>query len=546
MAGVVASMLVGCGAGSHAEAPAGSADAGSSAEEAGALVDAGSGTTSADGAGPDAETPSPPASSCVTAAQLRAWQSDIDGFDGGYRPTGSPAHEAYIQQLTKELAQVGATGVHTEPYTFEKWTPSTWSFGVVSGGSAGPVTVSAYVPYSGSTGPLGVQAPLAYVAGWTIPIDATSLASALQDPTTWTQTLTSSIDASLGASGGALAGRIVVFELPRLALSLATLVGDALMVNDPGHTLSMNAVLARDDLSAMLVMPAMLDALVAHGALGAVAILDAPAPAAQGELAPFFETLTPNLPAVYVDRTVGASLQSAIAASPVLPVSGKLILDATVAAATSENVVGMLPGVSTSEEILVGSHTDGPNSMEDNGPAAILGLVQCLATLPTSKRPRTLRVVLSGGHFAASIGLETYRTAHTADLTAQALAVMELEHLGAREWAEVSPGQMGLTGLPETQFVYTWPNAPLVAASEAFASQFPRSIVGTPTVLGEGPNFRIVPLVQFITMPQYLLLANLPVTAQLTDFDLMQEQVLAFVAMEQALAVAPANELGVK
>jgi hypothetical protein len=69
--------------------------------------------------------------------------------------------------------------------------------------------------------------------------------------------------------------------------------------------------------------------------------------------------------------------------------------------------------------------------------------------------------------------------------------------------------------------------------------------VGTPPILGEGQNFRILPLVQFITMPEYLLLANLPVTQQLTDFDAMQRQVLAFVAMEQALAVAPASQLGV-
>jgi hypothetical protein len=122
---------------------------------------------------------------------------------------------------------------------------------------------------------------------------------------------------------------------------------------------------------------------------------------------------------------------------------------------------------------------------------------------------------------------------------------MELEHLGAREWTEVSPGKMGLTGLPETQVVYTSTPAPLVAASKAFAAEFPRTIVGTPPILGEGQNFRILPLVQFITMPEYLLLANLPVTQQLTDFDAMQRQVLAFVAMEQALAVAPASQLGV-
>jgi hypothetical protein len=157
-----------------------------------------------------------------------------------------------------------------------------------------------------------------------------------------------------------------------------------------------------------------------------------------------------------------------------------------------------------------------------------------------------VRIVLSGGHFVGSRGLQTYEAEHVADLTANALAVIEIEHLGAREWTEVSPGVMGLTGLPEVQILTTWPNQPLVDASKAFAAQFPRSIVGGPPLLGEGPNFRIVPLVQFISMPEYLLVGHLPaITSQFTDFDLMQRQVSAFAAMEAALEVAPAVELGV-
>ncbi len=482
----------------------------------------------------------PPPSTCVTAAQLESWQQQIDALDGGYRPTGSPAHEQYIELLSKELTAAGVEQVHTEPYAFEKWTPASWSLSLLSGPSSTPVQVSAFVPYSGTTGAAGVQAPIAYVPGSTIPIDANALAGALQNPTAWTQSLTASLEAALAAAGVALAGRIVVFDLPKLALSLQTLTGTTIAVNDPGHTLSMTATITRDDLSAMLVMPAMLTALASSGALAAVGILDAPEEAARGEMAPFFGTLSPNMPALYVDRDTGAALRAAVATTP----AARLVLDANVAPAQDENLVGILPGAAT-EEILVGSHTDGPNAMEDNGPVGILGLVQCLAPLGPAGRPRTIRVVLSGGHFAGSRGLQTYVAAHTADLTAHALAVMEIEHLGAREWTEISPGQMGLTGLPETQVLYTSTPAPLVAASKAFAAEFPRTVVGTPPILGEGQNFRILPLVQFITMPEYLLLANLPVTQQLTDFDAMQRQVLAFVAMEQALAVAPASQLGV-
>jgi hypothetical protein len=96
-------------------------------------------------------------------AQLQAWQTEIDQFDGGYRPTGSDAHEGYIALLRSELVALGVSDVHTEPFTFTKWTPSTWSLALLDGPSAGPFTLSGYVPYSGSTGPGGVASSMVYL-----------------------------------------------------------------------------------------------------------------------------------------------------------------------------------------------------------------------------------------------------------------------------------------------------------------------------------------------------------------------------------------------
>lgn len=499
--------------------------------------EADSGSVEPDSGAPATADAAAPAD-CVPTSQLQAWVQEIDQFDGGYRPTGSPANEGYISLLTSELTALGVSDVHTEPYSFTRWAPSTWSLTLLGGPSAGPVSLSGYVPYSGATPAAGVTSGLVYVPASTIPLDPTALAQALQDPTTWNQSLTTELEGALDSF--ALAGKIALFEVPPVAVALTTLTGVQVQVNDPGHTLPPDATVTRTDLSAMLIVPAMLNALAAHGAVGGVGILDDPQEAAQGEYAPFFGVVSPNLPAVYVDRETGAALESALATSPLL--GANLVVQATLADATSENLIGVIPGRS-SQEILLGSHTDGTNSMEDNGPAAILALASCLQTAPL---PRTVRIVLSGGHFVGSKGLQTYVAAHTADLTANALAVIEIEHLGAREWTEISPGVMGTTGLPELQVLTTWPNEPLVDAAKAFGALFPRSIVGGPPVLGEGHNFDIVPLVQFITMPEYLLVGHLPIiTSQLTDFDLMRRQVDAFAAMEAALAVAPAAELGV-
>jgi hypothetical protein len=476
--------------------------------------------------------------SCVSADRLRAWQTEIDQFDGGYRPTGSAAHEGYIALLAKELTALGVTNVHTEPYAFRKWSPSSWSLAWRSGLSPGVVAVSGYVPYSGSTGPGGVTAGMVHIPTTTIPVDASALRSALSKPDAWNQTVTAALGQALATL--TVAGKIALFDVPRAAVTVSTLTGQRIYANDPGNTLPPEAKLERIDLSAMLYVPGMLNALAAAGAVGAIGILDTPEEAARGEYAPFFGSITRNMPALYVDRATGNALRSAVAASGSLA-AVKLVLDAELAAASSENLIGVLPGAS-SEEILVGSHTDGPNSMEDNGPVAILALASCLP----AARPRTVRFVLSGGHFVGSLGLQSYVAAHAADLTNNALAVLEVEHLGARAWTEVSPGVMGLTGEPEVQIVTTWPNAPLVAASTAYAKLFPRTIVGEPPVIGEGPNFRIVPLVQIISMPEYLLLGHLPaITSQMTDYALMERQVDAIVAMEKTLALAPASQLGV-
>jgi hypothetical protein len=464
-----------------------------------------------------------------SASQLHAWQLSIDQFDGGFRPTASPAHEAYIAWLAAQLVALGVSDVHAEPYTFTRWTPTTWSLTLLGGPSPGPIALAGYVPYSGTTPTGGLVAPLAY-----LPAPA-SLATL--DPAQ----LRERAAASLSAIGGVF-GRIVVFDVPSLELPLSALTGPQLYANGG---LAPTTPVNRLALSAMLYVPAVLDALAAAGAVGAVGVLDAPEPEARSTYAPFFGTTVPNLPAVYVDRATGARLLATLGETGPVQLA-RLELAATLDQATSENVVGVIPGAS-GEEILLSSHTDGPNSLEDNGPVGILGLASYFLQVPEAQRPRTIRIVLTGGHFVGSRGILDYVATHAGDLAARALAVIELEHLGALEWAEVSPGVMAATGEVEPELVYSWPNAPLVDASLAFARDQPRSVVAGPPIIGEGQNFRIVPLVQFLTAPSYLLVGHLPeITTQLTDYNLMRAQLIGFAAMEQQLAVAPAAELGVR
>jgi hypothetical protein len=464
-----------------------------------------------------------------SASQLQTWQLSTDQFDGGFRPTGSPAHEGYIAWLAAQLTALGVSDVHTEPYTFTRWTPASWSLSLVGGPAPGPVALSGYIPYSGTTPTSGIVTGLAYLPA---PQSLVSI-----DPAQ----LREVVAASLSAIGG-VTGRIVMFDVPAETLPLSALTGPLLYASDG---LAPTTPVKRVALSAMLYVPAVLDALAAAGAVGAVGVLDAPELEARATYAPFFGTTVPNLPAVYVDRPTGAALLEVLAETGPLQLA-KLTLTATLDQVTSENVVGVIPGVDADDQILLSSHTDGPNSLEDNGPVGILALASYFLQIPEAQRPRTLRIVLTGGHFIGSRGILDYVATHLADLTAHALAVIELEHLGALEWDEVSPGVMGATGAVEPELVCSWLNPPLVAASLAFAQQLPRSVLAGPPVLGEGQNYRIVPLVQFLTAPNYLLVGHLPeITTQLTDYDLMRTQLVGFAQMTQSLAVAPAALLGV-
>jgi hypothetical protein len=489
---------------------------------------------------PDAAAPSTDATdatvpACYSRAQLQAWQAEIDQFGGGYRPTGSPAHQAYIARLAEQLSSLGIADVRRESFSFLKWTPASWSFKL---GGGATVELSGYVPYSGTTGPLGITSAMKHVPASVLTIDPSELEQALSDPTAWRALLAARLEASFELLG--LFGKIAVFEVPELALSFDRLTGQQLYVNDPTSTVPVGSTVRRADLAAILLVPAMLDALAAAGAVGAVGVLPLPEQAAQGLYAPFFGVSTPNLPAVYVDRVRGAALVQTIANHP----NGlaRLVLDATHQLSSSDNLIAVLPGTSD-EEILIGTHTDGPNSIEDNGTVAILAMASCLRN---ELRPRTFRFVLSGGHFVASLGLLDYMSRHASELSEHALAVMELEHLGTREWKEMTPGMMSLTGLPELQLIQTSSNQPLVDASITFANRFPRTVVATPPTWGEGQNFRGVPLIQFITMPDYMLVGHMPaITTQFTDYDLMHEQVAAFLDMARELSTAPAHELGV-
>lgn len=74
----------------------------------------------------------------------------------------------------------------------------------------------------------------------------------------------------------------------------------------------------------------------------------------------------------------------------------------------------MIPGQSD-ELVVLNSHTDGTNGLEDNGPDVIVDIAQYLARLPGEALPRSVMIMLSAGHFAGGNAIKDFLHRHAGD-----------------------------------------------------------------------------------------------------------------------------------
>jgi len=476
--------------------------------------------------------------------QVRARQQAADQFGGGFRIAANDAEIGYIRHLADQLRGLGATGVAVEPYAFSAWSARTTSLAVVQGPAPGPLHVAYFIPSSGSTGPEGLTAPVTYFSGLSAVNLVGALYAALDQQNlggvlaavqkTLDDVTGGAVSLTQAVAAADVAGKIVLYDAPKLQVPVGVFEAISAYYNNSSGTLGPATPYARPFLDELITIGAIDLALQQAGAAGIIAVLDYPPSAADNSYVPFGGLAIPSAPGLYLDRDTGNALKRQIAASGTTPVVLKLTLDASQAQATSYNVSGLIPGACP-QEILVSSHSDGPNSIEDNGPAAILSIADYFAHAPASQRRRGLRVVFTGGHFAGSPGINAYIARHLAELKANTLTAIEIEHLGAREWLELSPGTMGLDGLPEPLVLYGPVGSVQQDESIKFARQFDRSIVTIPLPFGEGGAWGSsagLPKIQAISGPVYLLNGPLPqVSSEFTDYALEQKQTAAFVQM---------------
>lgn len=467
---------------------------------------------------------------------LHTWQAATDRFGTppGNRPTGSIAAHGYIDLLETKLNEtLGPEQVQREAFTFPKWeepAPSNVSLEVLEGEQQGPVDVAAYIPYSGSTSLEGVQAPLVYLGADTDP-------------------------ATVGAAD--VRGKIVIVDVPPVPLTVGAFEAISYYEHDPNDTMGPATPYERSWVS-QIPLTEQMRALSEAGAAGIVAVLDLPEEAAEGAYFPY-EGEVYGIPGVFVDRQRGDELKQA--ASPD-GVPARLTLESHVEPeATSYNLVATIPGT-TNESILLHSHTDGPNSIEDNGPWGVLALADYFAQVPREDRQRTIHIALTDGHFAGGfsggVGAWRFVEAHEDDILEQTVAALSLEHFGAREYLPTGDGDYELTGHNEMTGFFIPENEPLVQETIAMVKgeDLARHVLMRPFEAsqeepgervwpGEGMVFHLagIPTIQFISGPTYLLNAGPPTTDELTDYPLFHRQVRGFAQLVTNLSHVPADEL---
>jgi hypothetical protein len=261
-----------------------------------------------------------------------------------------------------------------------------------------------------------------------------------------------------------------------------------------------------------------------------------------------------DFPALFVDRDTGASLRQAALGGATV----RLTLTARVDDVTTPNIVGVIPGRSD-ELMILQSHHDGTNGLEDNGPEALLAMTEYLAGLGRDALPRTIVVVLSTGHMAGhALGTEAFVEKHREDLIAKAGAALTVEHLGALEWLPGADGSFALTGEPEDGGFYASPfDAVIDPARKALqAARFTSDRVMRPWVPdqrspnwvawpGDGEGFWVqagMPAANFITGPTYLLNGGMR-TVDKIDVAAMRRQAIAFTDLLLALSKTPLEAL---
>jgi hypothetical protein len=385
----------------------------------------------------------PDPSALPDAATLREMNSVLAPLH--VRPTGSGTQNTYIKWILAQLKKVPGLAISEQHFTINRWSHGSMELKLKVGEQTIGIPIAAPVPYAEATPTGGASAPLVRIPD----------------------------EEKITAANAA--GRIVVRPAPAGNVPYYDFFLPVVSwyVYDPQNTIDPTQSFFGDFINYNARVADLREAAAA-GAKGILFVKELP----RAQLTDHYEPYegTPwHVPAVYLGADEGKQISDAMSSGQ--PVSARLVLHASYRQVETPTVRATVPGESP-QRIVVDSHTDGTNAVEDNGPVAMVAMARYLARLPRTCRPRTVEFVFPTAHFYQRL-VDPYHRHGGAGVVATQLdseydqglvsSVLVLEHLGAIDYeqmprADGGPGQeLVPNGLRAIQFIGITPSPPLVA-----------------------------------------------------------------------------------
>lgn len=440
----------------------------------------------------------------------------------GHRFTGSHAQKQFIRYIDTELTNDGIQ-TFKDTYRFDRWEAKTWGLSTRIDGEDQPISTTFYYPYSGETSQEGITAELVYIG------NNNSLLKKAQ-------------------------GKIALFEVEQVNFPYTMLFRKrSRLPEETNFPFMMN----NSVVSSILSNPD-LELAVEQGVKGIVCVWKGISKEnARAQYLPF-TTPYAGIPVLWVSEDELPLLKEIAnnRQEVTLKLEGEKVDNMT-----SSTLYAVVPGKNEQETIIINTHTDGPNAVEENGAIALIELAKYYHALPIEKRNRTLVFVFATGHFqlpqfgvderqATSVWLADHPELWDGiDGNKKAVAGVSIEHLGAMEWEDTDNGYEP-TGNIDRELVYT-SNKTLDAIYMKALED--RTLVRTITLrphngfyFGEGePLFSVgIPTISLVATPSYLCKVSSNGGIEKLNRKLIYEQTDTFRKIINTLDSIPTQEIG--
>lgn len=456
----------------------------------------------------------------ISSEAMLAGVEKMNSF--GTRLTGSKGHTDFINYLKDEIGKMGIR-IFSDPFYFKRWEEKDSSIEIIDGDEKINIPVSSAYPYSGETSEDGITEELVYVND----------VADIKDIT----------------------GKIAVFEISNVNFIPSEVAFDK-RSSYPEDVL----LPSKYEGPVITSFVQCFYGLVSKFSKAKAVILvwkGLHDDCVRGQYLSFILGYQ-NIPMLWVNETEGKRVIEAAKEHK----SAKFVLTAiTEENAFTESFYCILKGKNPKETVIVNTHTDGTNCVEENGAIALLELMRIFKD---RELERTHIFVFTTGHFrlprfkdirtgsfqSASRWLAMHRDLWDGRGSHfKCVANLTLEHMGCKEWRDID-GEYKYTGEQEVELVYTGNKFVDRLYIETVKN---REHIRTMTLrghnalhFGEGQNFFTmgIPEISLVPAPYYLCVVSDTHEMEKFDAELMAEQTETFAELIEKIEHISAKELG--